>query len=110
MSMSSRQSDRRVNRTLETLHQVFLALMLEKRYDDITVQNIIDRANVGRSTFYAHYRDKEDLAVSNLAQILDSLTKTMDQDDPDSQSLLPGPELFEHIRDHYQVFKTMVGW
>ena len=53
--------DRRVQRTRESLHRALIALMIEKGYDAVTVGDIVDRANVGRSTFYAHYTDKEDL-------------------------------------------------
>ena len=51
-----------------------MSLMQEKPYDAITVQDIIDRADVGRSTFYSHYRDKEDLMVSGLLHLMDILS------------------------------------
>jgi hypothetical protein len=55
--------DRRTRRTRQLLRNAFLGLLREKRYDDISVQDIIERADVARSTFYAHYVDKEDLLV-----------------------------------------------
>jgi AcrR family transcriptional regulator len=83
--------------------------MLEKRYDEITVQDIIDRANVGRSTFYAHFQDKEALSEGLLVHILDSLTNAMELEKSDPPSLLPGVELFEHIKKHYSMFKAMTS-
>jgi AcrR family transcriptional regulator len=53
--------DRRVLRTRNALRAALLSLLRRKSYDDITVQDLIDEANVGRSTFYAHCRGKEDL-------------------------------------------------
>jgi AcrR family transcriptional regulator len=107
--MSPTKPDRRINRTRASLFHALVELMLEKRYDDITVQDIIDRADVGRSTFYAHFRDKEDLTVGNLVNILDSLTVTMDQNNPNQQNLIPGPELFDHVREHFPLFRAMTS-
>src|SRR5438445_130905 len=53
--------DRRILRTRDTLGDALVELMQEKAFDEITVQEVLDRAGVGRSTFYAHYRDKENL-------------------------------------------------
>jgi AcrR family transcriptional regulator len=53
--------DRRTQRTRHQLGRALVGLVEEKRFDDITVQDVIDRADVGRSTFYTHFRDKEDL-------------------------------------------------
>ena len=47
--------DRRITKTRKAIYQAFLHLLNEKDYDIITVQEIIDRADVGRSTFYSHY-------------------------------------------------------
>ena len=58
--MESRKVDRRIQRTRQLLDDALIELILEKGYDNITVQNIVDQANVGRSTFYAHFLDKDE--------------------------------------------------
>src|SRR6202012_5392571 len=65
--MAQETMDRRVRRTRDLLHRALLDLIAEKGYPHITVQDILDRADVGRSTFYTHYRDKEDLLRSGIA-------------------------------------------
>jgi AcrR family transcriptional regulator len=55
------KTDRRVQRTRELLQQALIELIGEQGYDAITIQEIVDRANVGRTTFYVHYRSKDDL-------------------------------------------------
>ncbi|WP_280437420.1 TetR/AcrR family transcriptional regulator [Nocardia carnea] len=62
--------DRRVRRTRETLHRALIELMMERAYDRISVSDVIARADVGRSTFYAHYRDKDDLLVVSCGEHL----------------------------------------
>ncbi len=59
--MVRQKTDRRVQRTRQLLHDALISLILQKGYDRITVQDIVDRANVGRSTFYDHFQDKDDL-------------------------------------------------
>jgi AcrR family transcriptional regulator len=56
--------DRQVRRTRELLQQALIDLIGEQRYDAITIQDIADRANVGRTTFYLHYSSKDDLFIS----------------------------------------------
>jgi AcrR family transcriptional regulator len=67
------QVDRRVQRTRALLRDALMSLIAEKGYRAITVQNIIDRANLGRSTFYAHYQDKEDLLLSGMEEHVHNL-------------------------------------
>src|SRR5260370_36729951 len=59
--MAKKPIDRRILRTRATLQHALNSLILKKGYDAITIQDICDAANVGRSTFYAHYRSKDDL-------------------------------------------------
>ena len=56
-------NDRRIQKTKNLLHQALGSLIREKPYDAIVVKEILDRANVGRSTFYTHFRDKDELLV-----------------------------------------------
>ncbi|WP_052702881.1 TetR/AcrR family transcriptional regulator [Paenibacillus beijingensis] len=67
--MSEIKEDRRVQRTRALLVDALLDLMIEKGYEAITVQDIIDRANVGRSTFYSHFSDKEQLLLGSIDQL-----------------------------------------
>lgn len=62
--------DRRIQKTLGLLREALVSLIAEKPYDSIVVKEILDRANVGRSTFYTHFRDKDDLLVSGIHDML----------------------------------------
>ena len=57
--MGDKKVDRMINRTRRALREAMLSLILEKGYDSVTVDEIADRADVSRSTFYLHYRDKK---------------------------------------------------
>jgi len=58
------KADRRIQRTRELLQKALIELTSERDYDTITIQDIIDRANVGRTTFYKHYNSKDELFMS----------------------------------------------
>lgn len=65
-SQRKRNPDRRIQRTRSLLHEALVGLLHENAYDEIAVQDILNLANVGRSTFYMHFRDKDDLLVSGI--------------------------------------------
>jgi len=58
------KTDRRVQRTRELLQKALIELITERGYDAITIQDIVDRANIGRTTFYLHYNSKDELFIS----------------------------------------------
>ena len=88
--------------------------MIEKGYEAITVQDIIDRANVGRSTFYAHYVGKQDLLMSGLKNLSRHLLEHQR-----AALALKGSftekgfgfslALFEHVHSHRNVYHAIVG-
>lgn len=90
--------DRWVRRTRAALTQALIELVLEKRYRSITVQDLLDRADVGRSTFYSHYRGKDDLLLRSFEAMLEMLDGRVDADS-DRQRLAPVEELFRHVGD-----------
>ena len=69
--------DRRIQKTHHLLRGALVSLIGEKPYDTIAVKEILDRANVGRSTFYSHFRDKDDLLVSGIHDMLRPLQSPM---------------------------------
>jgi AcrR family transcriptional regulator len=71
--------DRRVIRTKQLLHEALMELVLEQDYDSIRVQDITDRAGVGRATLYLHYHDKEDLLLSSVKRIVNELIELSNQ-------------------------------
>lgn len=74
--MAARQDDRRVRRTKQTLYHVLMTLVAEKPFDKITVQEILERANVGRTTFYAHFQSKEDLFLGSHEGIIRTISRS----------------------------------
>jgi len=65
----TKTNDRRIERTRNLILDAMMKLLLEKSYESITIQNIIDEANIGRATFYNHFEDKEDLLIRGIANI-----------------------------------------
>lgn len=102
--MTQKKPDRRKQRTRQALSEALVSLMVEKRYDKITVQDIIDRANVGRSTFYAHYRDKEDLLVSGVTEMF---TSNLVDNRAGDHSLIAVRELFGHVQENQHLYEAL---
>lgn len=69
--------DRRRERTRRTLLGAFNALLFERGYEDIKVADILERADIGRSTFYQHYRSKEDLLRRSVTPIFSVLAASV---------------------------------
>lgn len=69
----SETQDRRVVRSRQALTDAFMDLVLERPYDDFTVGDVIERAGIGRSTFYEHYRNKDDLLRHAMGGVLEAL-------------------------------------
>jgi len=99
--------DRRSMRTRRTLSEALVELMLEKRYDTITVQEIIDRANVGRSTFYSHFLDKEDLLQGEVERLVETLVGHMDLSDGGTR-IVPSLELLRHVHESRALIRALV--
>jgi len=72
-----RKEDRRVTRTRSALRQAFRDLVEEKGYEAVTIEDITEQANLGRTTFYLHYHDKEDLLLEDFADKLFALVENV---------------------------------
>jgi len=106
--------DRRIHKTLQSLHQALIALILEKGYEAITIQHIIDKANVGRSTFYAHFSSKEELLQSGLDDLHRFLAAHQKAAVASPVRAAEGGlsfslALFEHASGYRDVYRAMLG-
>jgi AcrR family transcriptional regulator len=102
----SEKQDRRSQRTRHLLSAALVELIREKDYNTITVSDIIERANVGRSTFYAHYRDKDDLFVGELDRVIELLSQRI----PGQEKIpfFPSLGLFRHVGEEYELYKALL--
>jgi AcrR family transcriptional regulator len=104
--------DRRMQRNRQLLREALLSLVREKGFEPVRVQDIIDRANVGRATFYAHFDNKEDLLLSGLDELRSSLKNRQRQalggSGPAHERLFAfSRELFEHAEAHRELIRAM---
>ncbi len=112
VSKSRRKPDRRIERTKKLLGAALIELILEGDYDSITIQNITDRANLSRATFYLHYKDKEELLFGNLESVFDDIAPEMGAWSPEEDYYWNGapPSLlvFQHVADNADLYRVML--
>ena len=113
--------DRRVQKTRKLLQDALIELVAEKSYESVSIREILERANVGRSTFYAHFQDKDQLLHSILDRLdglfvqheklfLDAKKNFGDADIMNlAQEFSPTFSLFQFIGQNQRFFKAMLG-
>lgn len=108
-----RRADRRVEKTKRALFEALVELMVEKGYEAISVADIAERANVGRSTFYAHYADKEDLLQESLQGLRQHLTTAtpprQKADVPVHPALAFSLPMLLHVQEVRDLFCALAG-
>src|SRR5262245_45164642 len=114
MTNANRSMDRRVVRTRAMLNAALISLVLEKSYDAITVEDVCKRANVGRSTFYGHYKCKDDLMRSGFNHLRDELHGLRSPASGTSQNaeesrLGFSRAVFEEARRHMDIHRALAG-
>src|SRR5437870_6500910 len=109
----AKKVDRRIQRTQQLLRSALLSLIQERGFEALSVQDIIDRTNLGRATFYAHFDSKEDLLASGIDNLRESLRERQRQarsaGGPDERLFAFSRELFTHANEHRTLFRAMVG-
>ncbi len=106
--------DRRVQKTRKLLQDALIELVSEKGFESVTIKEILDRANVGRSTFYTHFQDKHELLQSCFEIIGTLLEKHNAQL---SGSRLSGNlsnsdfilNIFRFVEQNHHLFKALLG-
>jgi len=112
--MAKQVTDRRVQRTRKLLQDALTAMIIEKGYEATTVQDIIDRADVGRATFYAHFADKQTLLASSLEDLRARLVEHQQRalvapGGPEARGLGFSLAMLEHARGHLPLWGAIVG-
>jgi AcrR family transcriptional regulator len=112
--VAGKKADRRVERTRRLLHKALMSCICEEKYESITVQEILDRADVGRSTFYTHYQNKDELLVSGFQHFKTLLTSAQA-----ASTAVPAKSyekiigfslaMFEHANEYRAVNRALLG-
>jgi AcrR family transcriptional regulator len=103
------ESDPRAERTRDRLGNAMWALFQEKPFDAITVQELLDRAGVARSTFYTYFRDKNDLFVTDLDEFLERMATGLARRADAGDRVAPVRELFGHIGDQRKLYVAFIA-
>jgi AcrR family transcriptional regulator len=93
----------------DALGDALVELIREKPFPEITVQEILDRAGVGRSTFYTHYRDKDDLFLNDVEDFFEMASTALTRKGASPERLAPVAELFSHIFDVPEFYAALVA-
>jgi AcrR family transcriptional regulator len=107
MSKNDRKPDQRTRRTCQRLGMALLELIQEHPMDEVTVQHVLDRASVGRSTFYLHFRDKDDLLLSQLERFFETMSTLLAVRKEESHRLAPVAEMFAHIGEQQRLYRSL---
>jgi len=110
----AKKHDRRVQRTQQSVRRALFELIQEKGFEALSVQDIIDRANVGRATLYAHFQSKDDLLLSGFEDLRASLKERqrvalVQGHGVEDRALAFSHEMFAHADEHRALFRAMVG-
>ena len=105
-----RRLDRRVQRTRKMLRESLLSLILEEGYDEISIQDITDKANLGRATFYLHFKDKDELLLEVMDQLMGDILAQVPQLSEsqwrleDTKAII---KLFDFAMEHYDLYRIL---
>ncbi len=105
--------DRRIQRTRALLRDALMHLIIHKGYDEITIQDITDKANVARTTFYLHFADKDELLFGTMRDIYEELYLAVGGEMPksffsdDENDCMA--EDFIHVQEYSAFYKIMIG-
>lgn len=105
----ARKPDRRVRRSRGTLGEALVKLMHEKPFEEITVQHILDRAGISRSTFYTHFSDKNDLFLSDVEEFFEMIAFHLSRSKDSSRRIAPVREILNHLTDVRPFYNAMVA-
>ncbi|MEV5610670.1 TetR/AcrR family transcriptional regulator [Streptomyces sp. NPDC052225] len=109
--MPPEAGDRRVRRTRRLLRDALVSLVLERGYAAVTVEDITERADLGRATFYSHYTDKDDLLDRVVTDLLDELAERLRPLVPASEvgfTGKPALEIFRHAAEERDVYRMIL--
>jgi AcrR family transcriptional regulator len=110
--MEKQKGDRRVTRTRQMLRDALFALIEERGYDTLSIQDITERANIGRATFYVHYPDKEQLLLASVKELLEDMHQHMPllstADLLEKQQSL-SVFVFRHVLEHAQIYLALLN-
>ena len=105
--------DRRVRRTRESLHKSLISLAIEKHYDSITVQELLDRADVGRSTVYTHFQSMDELLISGTQELRRTLHAALENHRKSAkrhESVIAfSPAMFDHAYGYRNVYFALLN-
>ncbi len=104
--MPTAPTDRRVRKTRKHLRDALVSLILEHGWDDVSVIDVCERADVGRSTFYLHFADKEDLLLSGFDELHEALHATHVKAVGAFAFVEP---LIDHARENARLMRAVVG-